>query len=230
MRVAGSNRDDTWGRIRTAGVDLLYRHGYEAMNTRQLAEAAGLKPGSLYYYFKSKEEFLHRLLVDLLEEILADLDATLAEVKGGLAVKQLDAFVRTLVKWHVQRREETFIASIEIRSLSQDRHESYIELRDRFDSTLRDILLRGIADGEFSLSREIVVRNALLTALTAISGWYDPRGQLGVDAISDEFVLLARRMVGAPGPVDAPARRASLSNGGNESADGAPRSRGKSRR
>jgi AcrR family transcriptional regulator len=196
VRVAGSNRDDTWVRIRTAGVDLLFRQGYEATNTRQLAEAAGLKPGSLYYYFKSKEEFLHRLLVDLLEEILADLDAALAEVRDDPAHRQLDAFVRTLVKWHVQRREETFIASIEIRSLSQDRHESYIALRDRFDSTLEDILDRGIAEGEFSLAWEGIARNAILTALTAISGWYDPRGPLGVEVIADEFVLLTRRMVG----------------------------------
>jgi AcrR family transcriptional regulator len=179
-------------------VDLLFRHGYEAMNTRQLADAAGLKPGSLYYYFKSKEEFLHRLLVDLLEEILADLDAALGELRGAPAERQLEAFVRTLVKWHVQRREETFIASIEIRSLTHDRHESYMELRDRFDSTLGEILERGIAEGSFELSRESVARNTILTALTAISGWYDPRGHLGLDAISDEFVLLARRIVGIP--------------------------------
>lgn len=198
-------------------MDLLFRRGYEAMNTRQLAEAAGLKPGSLYYYFKSKEEFLHRLLVDLLTEIVADLDETLDALRDAPAAQQLDAFVRTLVKWHVQRREETFIASIEIRSLSQDRHESYMELRDRFDSTLGEILNRGITEGEFALSRERIARNAILTALTAISGWYDPRGPLGLEEISEEFVFLARRIVGmapaAPQEVKR-ARKAVASGGG----------------
>lgn len=177
-------------------MDLLFRHGYEAMNTRQLAEAAGLKPGSLYYYFTSKEEFLYSLLVDLLREIVADLDEALEALRDATAAQQLDAFVRTLVKWHVQRREETFIASIETRSLSQDRHESYMELRDRFDAMLGEILDRGITEGIFTLPRERIARNAIMSALTAISGWYDPCGPLGLEAITEEFMLLTRRLVG----------------------------------
>src|SRR5690606_28366705 len=80
LRTTGSNRDETWRRVRSAGVELLFEHGYEVMNTRQLAEAAELKPGSLYYYFRSKEEFLYRLLIDLLEDIVADLELGLSKV------------------------------------------------------------------------------------------------------------------------------------------------------
>lgn len=194
MRVAGSTRGETWKRVRTAGVSLLFEHGYEAMNTRQLAEAAGLRPGSLYYYFSSKEDFLHKLLVDLLEEIVADLERSLDGLEDPVA--RLEAYVQTLVRWHVVRREETFIASIEVRSLTHDRHASYMDLRRRFDSILADILRNGAAQGVFDLAHPSITRNALLSALTAISNWYDPAGPFGLDDITADFLVLTRRMVG----------------------------------
>ncbi|KQC36588.1 transcriptional regulator [Frankia sp. ACN1ag] len=177
-------------------MDLLFKHGYEAMNTRQLAEAAGLKPGSIYYYFKSKEEFLHRLLIDLLQEVVADLEGGLEDV--GDVEQRLETYVRILVRWHVDRREETFIASIEIRSLSGQRHERYMLLRRRFDALLAEILQQGIDEERFAVPNEPVLRNAILSMITGICGWYDPAGPLGLSSISDEFVRLTRNMVGLP--------------------------------
>lgn len=194
LRVAGSNKSDTWNRIKSAGVNLLFEHGYEAMNTRQLAAAAGLQPGSIYYYFKSKEEFLHRLLIDLLEDIVLDLENGLAHVED--IEQRLETYVRILVKWHIERREETFIASIEIRSLSRERHGEYMALRDRFDSLLAEILQQGITERRFAASSEPILRNAILSMITAICGWYDPRGPLGLLEISDEFVRMTRDLVG----------------------------------
>ncbi|WP_308161388.1 TetR/AcrR family transcriptional regulator [Dietzia psychralcaliphila] len=196
MRTVGSTRESTWPRIRSAGVDLLYEIGYDAMNTRRLAESAGLTSSALYYHFSSKEEFLFRLLSDLLEEIVDDLDAQIAAAPANDPTGQLDLFVEILVKWHVTRHKETFIASIETRSLSRERHDEYQRLRDRFDIHLHEILKRGAADGSFTLIDTTITKSALLTMITAISRWYDPDGPLGLDEISDRFVNLARRMVG----------------------------------
>lgn len=198
MRIPGSNRDETWNRVRTAGVKLLYKHGFEAMNTRQLAEASGLKPGSLYYYFSSKEDFLHRLLVDLLQEIVADLEEGLEGIDD--VIERLDTFVRILVRWHVVRRHETFIASIEVRSLTSERHESYMALRDRFDAILAEILEDGAADGLFALPHPAITRNAILSSLTAICSWYHPEGPVGLEELTTDFVILVRRMVGVKAP------------------------------
>ncbi|MFE7422037.1 TetR/AcrR family transcriptional regulator [Rhodococcus sp. NPDC057529] len=200
LRTAGSSRDETWRRVRSAGVELLFEHGYEAMNTRQLAEAAELKSGSLYYYFRSKEEFLYRLLIDLLEEIVADLEQGLGGIDPDDVESRLETFVRILVKWHIARHKETFIASIETRALSRARHESYVELRDRFDSTLHEILRDGTLLNRFDIVDLTITRNSMLSMITALSSWYDPQGPLGLEEITADFVRLARRMVGLPTP------------------------------
>lgn len=196
VRTVGSTRESTWPRIRTAGIDLLYEIGYDGMNTRRLAEAAGLTSSALYYHFSSKEELLFRLLTDLLEEIVDDLDTSLEAAAAEGPAVELDVFVEVLVKWHVTRRKETFIASIETRSLSRELHEEYQQLRDRFDLHLRDILERGADDGVFALIDVTTTSASLMAMLTAISRWYDPEGPLGLESISERYVALARRMVG----------------------------------
>ena len=177
-------------------MDLLYEFGYDAMNTRRLAEASDLTSSALYYHFKSKEDFLFRLLTDLLDEIVEDLESALAATPETDPVAQLDAFVRILVKWHVTRHKETFIASIETRALSRDRHQAYNELRDRFDVSLHKILEHGRETGDFTLVDLTLTSNSLLAMLTAISRWYDPSGPLGLEEITAGYVQLARRLAG----------------------------------
>ncbi|OPX05669.1 TetR/AcrR family transcriptional regulator [Gordonia sp. i37] len=196
MRKVGSTRESTWPRIRAAGVDLLYEFGYDAMNTRRLAESADLTSSALYYHFKSKEDFLFRLLSDLLEEIVDDLESALAATPESDPVARLDTFVRILVKWHVTRHKETFIASIETRALSRDRHLAYSELRDRFDLNLHKILAQGEESGDFAVIDVTLTSASLLAMLTAISGWYDPAGPLGLEEITAGYVELARRLAG----------------------------------
>ena len=48
--------------IREAGVRLIYEHGYEGMNLRQLADAVGIQAGSLYNHIHTKQDLLFELV------------------------------------------------------------------------------------------------------------------------------------------------------------------------
>jgi AcrR family transcriptional regulator len=176
VRTPGSSRDTTWPLIRQVGVDLLYEFGYENMNTRQLAREVGLKPGSLYYYFDTKEDFLYRVVSELLIAIIEDIDTRLDGVTD--AAKRLDVFIETLVSWHVDKHKETSIARMEMRSLSPDKAKSYLALRNRFDEIFDDILVAGAAEGLFVDDQNHLYRISILTMITNITGWYRPTGPL----------------------------------------------------
>lgn len=145
MRTVGSRKGDTFRVIREAAIDLIYEHGYESMNVRQLAEMVGMKAGSLYYHFASKEELLYQLVTDIFNEITEDLEKRLAGQENGL--ERLDTFVSCLVEWHVLRNKETFIALMELKSLSDEKHREMIALRDQFDRTLDEILVQCVNEG-----------------------------------------------------------------------------------
>lgn len=206
MRKAGSSREATWPMICRAGVDLLYRHGFEAMNLRELAKAAGFRgKGSLYNYFESKEDFLFILMCDVMEEILRDLESNVGPVEGPL--ERMKAFVRFHIEWHTARREETFISHMEMRSLKPEHYATYIALRKRYEQFFADIIVAGCRSGEFRVSDVPVIVQSTLSMLTSVCNWYHRGGRVS----QEELVAIHVRMVLAILNVDAVAESRQLS-------------------
>ncbi len=54
-------------RLADAALDLAYRRGFERASIADIAEHAGVAPGSVYYYFKTKDD-VGRAVVDRLSE------------------------------------------------------------------------------------------------------------------------------------------------------------------
>lgn len=194
MRTVGSSREVTWPVIRRAGIQLLYRHGFEAMNLRQLAKAAGLKGGgSLYNYFESKEDFLFRLMCEVMEEILAELEENVGPVTAPL--ERMKTFVEFHIQWHTGRREETFISHFEMRSLSPERYKFYVGLRKRYEDFVAKIIAAGCRSGDFSVPDVHVVTQSILSMLTSVCYWYRPGGRIGQKRLIDIHVGMVLAML-----------------------------------
>lgn len=195
MRTVGSSRDVTWPAIRKAGIALLYRHGFEAMNLRDLAHQAGLKgAGSLYNYFGSKEEFLFRIMCEIMDEILVELEQHVSPVQGQ--VERVKAFVDFHIRWHTNRREETFISHMEMRSLPPDRYRVYVASRKQYEAFVAKLITAGCRSGDFSVSDVRVLTQSLLSMLTSVCNWYRPGGRVSqktLIAIHQQMVLAMLR-------------------------------------
>ena len=56
------------------------QYGFERMNLRKLAKESGIQAGSLYNYFSSKDEFLYKVICDIMSDLLEDIDENLKGV------------------------------------------------------------------------------------------------------------------------------------------------------
>lgn len=174
------------------------------MTLRQLAAASGLKPGSLYNYFDSKSQFLAMILCDIMENILADLEETVAPVAETRA--RLRKFIEFHIEWHTVRRVETFIGFMEMRKLAQEDYETYTTLRKRYEDFLTAMLEQGVAEGKFVVPDPRITTFAILSMLTGAYVWYKKGGRLSQQQIADLYVDLVCRMIdpeyghAAPGP------------------------------
>ena len=65
-RRAGDKRD----RILKAAVKVFARNGFHATRVSEVAKAAGVADGTIYLYFKSKEELLFSLFEDRIDKLL----------------------------------------------------------------------------------------------------------------------------------------------------------------
>ena len=194
VRTAGSDGVKTLEAIRKAGVKRIYKHGFEAMKLRSLAEDVGIQAGSLYNYIRNKEEFLFLLLKEVLEELLEGLERELAGIDDPK--EALIRFINFHLRWHTARKEEVFIGNMELRSLSKQHLQEIIRMRTEYESRLRRILERGNEAGEWSVADPQVISYSIIASLTGVCNWYSPRGRLSQDEI---IAIYTDHVLGAVG-------------------------------
>src|SRR5215831_12370329 len=74
--------------VASAG-DLLHRNGVSATTLAQVAEAADVPPGNVYYYFKTKDDLVRAVLDTRVEQVRAMLDSLRTRRSPGARVKAL---------------------------------------------------------------------------------------------------------------------------------------------
>ncbi|RTE09930.1 TetR/AcrR family transcriptional regulator [Paenibacillus whitsoniae] len=91
-------KDEVKRSICTAALAEFKQHGFLKASMRQIAEAAGMTPGNIYRYFKSKEDLFGELLQPVYEELTMAMGTIKQEIDGSLCVEVKDhlSFLRQI--------------------------------------------------------------------------------------------------------------------------------------
>ena len=98
MRKPGSNGAETLRSLRSAAIELIAEHGYEAMNLRMLGNKVGVTPASFYRYFENKQQ----LLFSLVEEVTRRLTSELAAISKRLKILSSKCGLSSRFIWHIK--------------------------------------------------------------------------------------------------------------------------------
>jgi AcrR family transcriptional regulator len=169
-----------------AAEKLFNLNGYRATSMRQIADAVGLKAGSLYSHIGSKEEVLRQILDDVAKEILDS--AYAARDLNGTPREQLYSFVRGYLKAVGQRPAIARILLFDWRSMPPARQRAIRGMRDTFEKILDAIIAEGQRTGDFRKLDPKWVRLVLLSALNWAGQWFDPKGSNTPHEIADELL------------------------------------------
>lgn len=196
-RIAGSDGSRTEAAIREAAVELIARYGHEAVTMRQLAARVGVQPAALYRYFPTKEDLLFSLMREHMEALLGAWETAASTAREPQA--QLDAFVTNHIRFHLERRAATHVSNMELRSLSPDRLDVILALRNRYEAGLRGILREGAAAGVFTVEDAKLASMAIIQMITGVIVWFRPDERLSTEDITKTYLAMTRRLVGADG-------------------------------
>lgn len=180
--------------IREAAAELFHKHGYEATSLRQVAAEVGIQVGSLYNHISGKEELLRWIMVGIMEDLLAAQQEALASQTK--AVDQLRAMVDVHVRFHAARARDVFIGNSELRALSPENRAEVIQLRDRYESALREVIEKVAAEGRADVL-DIQLQVFSIIAMGAhVASWYRPGGGKSLDDIVDTYIEMVFRQLG----------------------------------
>lgn len=195
-------QDNRRRQLLDAAAGLFSERGFHAASMREVARAAGMLPGSIYYHFASKEELLLAVYAEGVRRIAARVDAAVA------AETEPWARLRAACVAHL----DTLLsggdyAKVVIRVLPQDGGAvapQLVALRDGYEQ--RFVELVDALDLPADADRR-ALRLLLIGGLNWAQTWYRPGGQ-PPRAIAESFLAMLREPL-ATGAADVQSRRAS---------------------
>ncbi len=204
---SGSDRPPSKGarsrvRILDAAAGLLSCRGYAATTLTDIAAAAEMQAGSLYYHFDSKDAIVEEVLRVGVDHACDAIDAALAalgpEAPGSQRLAEaIVAYVNCVVA------ESNFtVANIRCYSESPPR------TREQLASALRGftdlwvgLLGEGQADGSLrNDANPQVLARLMISGINSCANWYQPSGELRLEDLARQFadmVLHGLRPTGA---------------------------------
>ncbi|MGW0769993.1 TetR/AcrR family transcriptional regulator [Streptomyces sp. NPDC002676] len=164
--------------------------GYKATTVREIADAAGMLAGSLYYHFDSKESMLDQILSTFLNELWDRYDAVLA---SGLGPREtIEALVTESFREIGRHRAAVAIYQKESKHLvNQPRFHYLADSQARFEKAWLGTLERGVAAEVFraDLDVRLTYRFVRDTVWVAAS-WYRPGGQHSPEEIARQYLSM----------------------------------------
>jgi AcrR family transcriptional regulator len=155
-----------------------------SLRMQDIADRLGLTKGSLYYYFRNKQDILYQCHMRTMAGTLKVLE-TVEAMRGSCAER-----LHRLLVLHIRHTLDDSYGAVlltDLEHLEPQQRAEYVALRDRFEQGVRKLIGDGMAAGEFPPRNVVTAGFAILGGVNWISKWYSPDGPETSDAIAACF-------------------------------------------
>ncbi len=164
--------------------------GFNGASMRDIASGAETGLSNLYNYFPSKSHLLAELLQRANDELLNRTSAAVRAAEDGPA-EQLREAVKAYVGFVVDHQTAALVAISEVRYLRGTDREQVVRARDSTQAIFGEIVDEGVAAGEFTTPHPEGAARNIVSMCSAISTWYDERGQLSGQDLAEQHARYA---------------------------------------
>lgn len=158
--------------------------GYQGTSLNDIGEALGMNKASLYYYVRSKEDLLRRLILRAgrrLRDVSQD-----PELVRLPAVASLERLVREHCRVVFEHRHELGVLVHQRRYLELDSLGEVSGRERAYVDRLKAVISRGIAEGAFRPIDTSVASQFVLDTVNGLLRWYRPGGKETRQSVADE--------------------------------------------
>ncbi|KIL45395.1 TetR/AcrR family transcriptional regulator [Jeotgalibacillus soli] len=177
---------DTKTEILDVALSLFVTKGYHPTSMQDIAEAAGLTKGGLYYYLKSKDEVLYLLHDRFIMEGLSWLRKVEEEVNDP--EKKLVKLLKTHLAIIDQYKDDITLFFEAMKYLSQEKRQEVKSKRDDYEKIFIKAIEEGRNQGVFSIASSEIAVLYILGAGNFMYTWYKPEGKKTIEELADIFI------------------------------------------
>lgn len=176
--------------------------GYEDTKWADVATAVGLGPTALYHYFESKQQCLFEILVEGIEDALAefarltegDFTATFPALVRGSFVRS----DREALRARVLVAEQGLVRHQRSAPREEDARGRAFSLVKEYEAGWRDFLAGGMEAGAIPRTDPNLLARAVIGIYNSVWHWYRPEGKLDLDQVADFYVPRMLALAGLP--------------------------------
>jgi len=178
--------------IVNVAMHLFGKQGFNGTSMRDIANAVGLLPGSLYAHIESKEALLLEIVADGIGRFLAAVEPHVAS--SGNPLDRLRKMIIAHVEVVADNPERSQVVFHQWRFLSPEYLPEAIERRKRYETCFVEVIEEGVKMGliRSDLNHRIAVLS-ILGAMNWTPEWFSPNGRLSAAEVGD---LMADTLLG----------------------------------
>jgi AcrR family transcriptional regulator len=170
---------------------LFSERGYRATTVRDIAREMNLQAGSLYAHIVSKEDVLWEIVDRASVNFLAVVEPLAASSKP--APEKLREMVRAHVGALASNLADATVYLHEWKYLSEERQQTILERRRRYEGFYRQVIEEGVEEGEFAPCDPKMAALLVLSTVNWLPQWYNPKGPLSAAEVADRFSEMVLR-------------------------------------
>lgn len=183
-----SKSDISRERVLEAAASIFSDRGYAGATMRDIAQAAEMKAGSLYYYYPSKELLIEAVIDQGIHSVSTSVYRAIANLPPSSTYCDR---IRAAIFAHFESilKYDTF-ASLSRHLLAQvpeDVRRKHVERRDAYSDFWLNLLVSAAAAGELRQDLDLrLARTFLLGAMNSALDWYQPTGKT-IEELAEHF-------------------------------------------
>lgn len=147
--MAMTSEESVKERILNAAISLFLANGFAGTSMKELTDAAGVARGTIYWYFKSKDQILEEVLEKFAKELYDAAFERVDQCSGGFVIK-FKALYKFITEFAREKRELLLVSNTvlgEIVGTGSNAERRIKEIQMKFHDFLKELLESGQEEG-----------------------------------------------------------------------------------
>ena len=179
--------------ILRSAMKIIRERGVERATMEQIAAELLMTKGSLYYYFKNKEDIYFSCHQYVLQKTLQLQKETMARHEHAKDI--LDEMIVIHLEAAIEERELFHLLEDPKETFAPAQLEEILSLRKQYQSLFDEVLSRGVNEGVFRIEHLFITRMTILGALNWTQQWYRESGTLPKEEIQTQFKACIHKLL-----------------------------------